>query len=611
MDFRQARLALVALVLAVAGCTQMPGAPGASAPSASVRPAPALADSARQQLSTLSGSARVETGLAWAHDYLTSHRPQDAAALLERLDRQTLNQGQRYRWLQLRTQTWLAQQQPGKALAVLRDHQRQIDSLGPQRRASINLLRADALALNGQLLASLRLRVLADPMLGTDDQRYNRKLTWQALMNLPLETLEKEAGTATGTLKGWLQLALLYRDPQASIEAQVQRLQQWRQQWPDHPAAQRLPSMVRALQEAASQRPQHVAVLLPESGPLATAADAIRDGMMTAYYSARQAGNATPSLRFYDTSGGAVQQVYQQAVRDGADFVIGPLSKDKVAKVAALGRPPVPTLALNYLDTGSRNAPIFQFGLAPEDEARQVARYTLRQGHRYAGVLYPDSDWGRRVSHAFITAFKQGGGQIAARRAYSDRTIGATVEDFMETARREQARAGFPSSSHTEYQPHRGEDMSFVFLVGDPNQARQVKPALNFNYARHLPVFSTSYIYDATPSPRRDNDLDGIHYLDMPWVLYQNTRLHQMAEKAWPDGHGRYARLFAMGIDAYRLQARLYLLRHVPGRELPGVTGSLHLNGSRLVRESDWAVFRNGKVTPLPQTLGQVPHVRY
>src|SRR5699024_10738442 len=114
-------------------------------------------------------------------------------------------------------------------------------------------------------------------------------------------------------------------DPQADISAQVSRLEQWHQQWPNHPAAQQLPQMVQALREAASQRPQHVAVLLPESGPLAAAASAIRDGMMTAYYSALHAGNPTPELRFYDTSQGNVQAVYQQAVNDGAEFVIGPL----------------------------------------------------------------------------------------------------------------------------------------------------------------------------------------------------------------------------------------------------------------------------------------------
>ena len=32
-----------------------------------------------------------------------------------------------------------------------------------------------------------------DPLLNDDDQEYNRQLTWEALMRLPLETLEARA----------------------------------------------------------------------------------------------------------------------------------------------------------------------------------------------------------------------------------------------------------------------------------------------------------------------------------------------------------------------------------------------------------------------------------
>lgn len=610
MELRQARLALVAIVFAVAGCAQLPS-PQRSPSTKEVVPAreaPDQLSAASGQLSQLSGTARIDTALAWAQYYLTHERADDAGTLLDQVDGGSLDQPQRYHWLRLRVQVWLAQQRPDQAIVLFDQYRGTISGLDAQRRASLNLLRADALALNGQLMASLRERVAADPLLSDDDQRYNRKVTWEALMALPLETLEEGAGNSSGDLRGWLELALLYRDPQANIDAQVSRLREWRGQWPNHPAAQQLPEMVNALQTAARERPQQVAVLLPEQGPLAGAAEAIRDGLMTGYYSAQEAGNPTPQLRFYDVSGGDVQALYQRAVSDGAEFVIGPLAKDSVAQLATLGAPPVTTLALNYLDDNSGNASVFQFGLAPEDEARQAARQALREGHRYAGVLYPESDWGMRVSQAFMAAWQQGGGQITAQRSFTDDTIGTSVKGLMDSARAQQSEIGLGTAPRTEYEPHPGADMSFVFLVASPNEGRQIKPALNFHYARQLPVYSTSYIYDATPSPRRDQDLDGVRFLDMPWVLYQNSRLHQMAEKTWPEGHGRYARLFAMGVDAYRLQARLSMLRHLPGSELPGVTGTLHLQGVRLVRESNWAVFQHGEPVPLPRVSGQSSH---
>ena len=62
----------------------------------------------------------------------------------------------------------------------------------------------------------------------------------------------------------------------------------------------------------------------------------------------------------------------------------------------------------------------------------------------------------------------------------------------------------------------------------------------------------------------------------MPWILYEGTKLHRMAEETWPDGHGATARLFAMGVDAYRLQARLVFCCAIcrtapcPGSPAPG-----------------------------------------
>ena len=64
----------------------------------------------------------------------------------------------------------------------------------------------------------------------------------------------------------------------------------------------------------------------------------------------------------------------------------------------------------------------------------------------------------------------------------------------------------------------------------------------------------------------------------MPWILYEGTKLH-VAEETWPDGHGRYARLFAMGVDAYRLQAR-YPAAQSAGQHPSGVTGTLRLDGA-------------------------------
>ena len=474
-----------------------------------------------------------------------------------------------------------------------------------EQQAQLDLLRADALAMKGELLSSLQQRIAAHPLLGDEDQDYNHNMTWQLLMQMPNTELDEAIDSSSGDLRGWLTLAQLYRDPIADLDAQITRLNQWSNQWRSHPAIDNVPQMLDALEKAASQRPSQVAILLPTSGPLKNAGAALQEGIMTAFYQQQKSGH-TPTLRFYDSGSDDVLAVYQQAITDGADFILGPLSKDNVATIASQGTLPVTTMALNYIETDNRPDNFFQFGLAPEDEARQIANHAARNGALQAGVLYPEGEWAARVANAFANRWQELGGSVTITRTYQEGpSIGETVKEMLlvsQSQQRGNAVSRF-TSLKMDNQPRRRQDMDFLFLLADPNQGRQVKPALNFHYAKNLPVYSTSLIYSGEEDPRRDQDLNGIRFVDMPWILTDdNQALHEAANEQWPDGHGRYERLFAMGIDTYRLQGRLYLLNALSSSELPGVTGRLHMKNQRIVRELNWAVFSSGKAKTLPQT---------
>src|SRR5690606_4978343 len=107
-------------------------------------------------------------------------------------------------------------------------------------------------------------------------------------------------------------------------------------------------------------------------------------------------GRQLPEVRQYDTNEDIIQ-AYQQAVAEGAELVIGPVEKEKVTELSLMPSLPVPILSLNYPDS----APIepkgfYQFGLALEDEARQVARQAYSEGHRQAMVIIPEQEWSER-----------------------------------------------------------------------------------------------------------------------------------------------------------------------------------------------------------------------
>ncbi|WP_297767154.1 penicillin-binding protein activator [uncultured Alcanivorax sp.] len=607
MEFRKARLAALLAAAVIAGCsTTTPTRTTVyEQPSATkVGAAPTALSAARSQLATMKTDARIGAALQWAEHYLDQQRPGDAGQLLADLNPQALDNEQRFAWMLLSGRAQLGDQQPDDALALLQRHEDDILQYPAEQQARLDLLKADALAMKGDLTGSLQQRVATHPLLEDKDQDYNHGMIWQLLMQLSNAELADAIEDSSGDLRGWLTLARLYRDPIADLDAQVSRLNQWSAQWRTHPAIDDVPDMLDALEKAVSERPSKVAILLPATGPLKNAGKALQEGIMTAYYRHKQDGNP-PVLRFYDSGGDDILALYQQAVQDGADFILGPLAKDKAATIASQGTLPVTTLALNYIDQGELPENFFQFGLAPEDEARQIALQGAREGASQAGILYPEGEWGERVAQAFAQEWQSLGGTVTITRTYQEGpTLGDTVKELLLVAQsqsRGQAVSRF-TSLDMDIQPRRRQDMGFLFLLANPDQGRQVKPALNFHYAKDLPVYSTALIHSGESNPRRDQDLNGVRFVDMPWMLSnEDSELRRMSNEQWPEGHGRYERLFAMGIDAYRLQSRVFLLSTLPSSELPGVTGRLSMKQQRIVRELNWGVFINGEARPLPK----------
>ena len=98
-------------------------------------------------------------------------------------------------------------------------------------------------------------------------------------------------------------------------------------------------------------------------------------------------------------------------------LVIGPLTKGAVTDLAHSGPLSIPVLALNQIP-GTAPARLYQFALAPEDEAQQAAERASLDGHTQAFVIVPASDWGARQLQAFAERFKQLGGTVVRVERY-------------------------------------------------------------------------------------------------------------------------------------------------------------------------------------------------
>lgn len=500
----------------------------------------------------------------------------------------------------------MARNKPKSALKALQHPSlERLAELPVEQQIRTQLVQASALEADGQTLAAARERVFIAPLLSGEAAKANHETIWALVSSLPQSQL---ISSGDSDLDGWLNLALATKNA-GTPDQQLAAIDTWKNQHAGHPAAEQLPQSLSKLKELAGQPLQKIALLLPQEGQLASVARALRDGFLAAHYQAQQAGQNPPEVLLYDSSRlSSLDDFYRQAQADGAQLVVGPLEKPLVKQLSERPQLPLTTLALNYSDAG-REAPaqLFQFGLAAEDEAREVARRAWADGMRSAVALVPQGEWGNRVLAAFQQSWQAAGGNlIAAEHVDQPVELAQQIADLLQLrqsearAKRLQSTLGTPLAAL----PARRQDIDFIFLAATPQQAQQIKPTLAFQYAGDLPVYATSHLYTGGQNPTQYQDLEGIRFCETPWLLDANDPLRQQVDQQWPQAAGSLGRLYAMGVDAFRLAPRLSQLKALPDSRVEGLSGNLSLNqAQRIERQLPWAEFRGGQVQRLPDAI--------
>lgn len=334
------------------------------------------------------------------------------------------------------------------------------------------------------------------------------------------------------------------------------------------------------------EQPQQIALMLPFSGRLAGFGNAIRDGFMAAWYDAQTHGGTPPRIRLYDTSAANIAELYQRALADGAQAVIGPLEKSHVAALYPLALS-VPTLALNRADLGTPPpAQLFQFGLAPEDEASEVARLGALQHFHHALIIAPETEQHSRELQAFTQAWQQGGGDIAATALFRNpQSMSLAIKTALNIAQSEARKRDIESllGRKVEFTPHRRGDIDMVFVLAHPQQMRSIMPTLAFHYAGDIPVYALSRSYGGVDNPALDHDIEGLRFTELPWMLDPQQPLKQQILANRPQSKS-YLRLYALGVDSFALYPRLHPLKNQPESGLNGQTGYLTVTPQRVIR---------------------------
>ncbi|WP_434560529.1 penicillin-binding protein activator [Pseudomonas sp. D2-30] len=527
-----------------------------------------------------------------------------SAQILQQVPLEQLKPGQQIFASTLSAELAMTRNQPKAALTSLGHPSLQhLGEMPVEQQVRTGTVRARALEADGQTLAAAKERIFIAPLLEGEAAAKNHEAIWSLIASLPTDQLQP---TTTDDLGGWLSLAKAVKTA-GTLEQQQAAIDSWREQNPKHPAALQLPTPLVKLKELASQPLSKIALLLPQNGPLASVAKALREGFMAAHYQAQQAGQKPPSIQVYDSASlTSMDEFYRKAQADGVQLVVGPLEKPLVKQISLRPQLPITTLALNYSEGEQGPPQLFQFGLAPEDEAREVSRRARADGLHRAAAMVPKGEWGDRVLKAFSQDWQANGGTIVAiERVDQPVQLAQQIADMFQLRQSEGRAKSLQSTVGTAVaaQPSRRQDIEFIFLASTPQQAQQIKPTLNFQYAGDVPVYATSSVFSVSGDQNQYNDMNGVRFCETPWLLDANDPLRQQVTAQWPQAGGSLGRLYAMGADAYRLAPRLGQLKALPDSRIEGLSGSLAISPTqRVQRQLPWAQFINGQVQRLPDT---------
>ena len=447
-------------------------------------------------------------------------------------------------------------------------------SLLPQALVSLHASLARAYEHQENALRALEQYVKVGEL---SDSASNQANIWRLVSTQPKEVLLEMRGEGSDTtVQGWVDLALAA----SYTERRERNIEQWRNAYPQHPASAALLTSIAGAASAKAKTKSAVngsiALLLPLDSPVyGNAAQAVQAGFMAAMTADNVNNPNAPQVQAYPT--GTPEQTraaYIKAVAEGATWVVGPLTRDEVSGLL-IGDISIPTLALNQPENeiqAQQNLTIF--GLSAENEARQIAQMVRDRGLQTAQVIVADTPLGKRVAKAFIEEWKALQGSV---------TIELTVTKFTNPEPAKLAELKATSLANAA-------DM--IFLAANASQAKIMRPYLD----AATPTYGISLLYDGEAKGLQNLDLVAVHFVDMPWMLEPDSSefaSYRVAAAQFKSAD--LQRLFAMGLDAYRL------LPHLQGQAtgktvLQGATGEIIFGEASLTRELPFAQFRRDGV---------------
>ncbi|MFT7681119.1 MAG: outer membrane PBP1 activator LpoA protein [Moritella dasanensis] len=563
-----------------------------------------------------------------ARALIAEGHPQPALDMLLSVERNPLSTQQLFEVALIKSEAYLLEKRYQDAVTVL-NFSSTLDTAEQIHWQRFYLLNATLAELLNNNAKAVEFRVALNDYLDAELHSTNNTRLWALASDIPLEELQQlilRFKTENPTLSGWYHLAAIAQQYRTKPESLIKHLQTWKTTYSQHPALSGFPIELVKAMATSPYAPSQIAVLIPLTGKSAVAGKAIRDGMLSAYYqdsatdstvdsaidttinsTANRTANSDHNridLRFYDTATTSADELYLQAIDDGADFVVGPLLKSNLAKVLPLVKD-VPLISLNKLTEAETLAAenIYYFSLSSNDEAIAAAKKMYKDGIKHPLVLAPNNRTGNRLSEEFNQQWHlltKGTSETYKYKSRSDMQNTVTslfsVTSSNQRIRLMQNLVGADVKTKTRSR----RDIDAVYIIATPSEAMLAIPYISTTqnpYAPQVAIYASSRTHGNNLSKSQSRDLNGLIFSDMPWLLNPDRELKQQTLALWPNMSKIQQNLFAMGYDAFTLIPNLLQLRNFPNLRLAGQTGILYINDNGIIeREFSWAKYRSGKI---------------
>ena len=438
--------------------------------------------------------------------------------------------------------------------------------------------------------SALSVLVTFEPQSDTESLHWAERI-WSVLDN-PCAYRSLTAVTMNNvSVQGWWNLARIAVSSNSQVERTTKFLR-WKLQNPQHLAARFPPGHFRTEDTV----PQKIALLLPQTGPLSSAATAIKNGYMSAHLHSTSRNDL--SIEVYDTATTEITTLIKQVVDEGVDVIVGPLAKENVRRVLEREVAPVPIIALNQPTSNSRLVPrrnLVRLAQVVEDDAIAIANQVNSQNLRRVLLVLGNDFWCARAAISFRNTINERVVIAAETKLHNISESTGSIANLLRVTQSNsrQAEVATITRRTIEFTARRRHDVDAIIAFVDQDEFAALSAALHYHFAGEIPIILAEPTFrDLT---RAGSYADGTTFTSTPAHLY-SVPLTAKIRESFADASVLYP-LYVFGIDAYR--TTMHIDEVLRGGPVFGYTGYLRQDEqNNLVRQPIWGVVEDRILKP-------------